>query len=274
MIDLHAHSTCSDGTLTPSALVELAASKGLSALALTDHDTVSGLVEASSECKRRGIRFVPGVELEVDYSGGEFHLLGLGLQESPDKIEVILTDLKKRRHRRNLGIVEKMRGDGVQVDLGAVAAFAGGDVLGRPHFAHFLVDRGIASTMQDAFDRFLGRDQRYYQAIEHLTVDECAEIVTSAGGRPVIAHPLTLGLSFAEFERRLVEWKEAGIQGIEAYHPNAQRSKCRKLESIALRAGLFVTAGSDFHGPHRKDRNLGYTAGGLQIEDRFLAGLD
>ncbi|HUX22708.1 MAG TPA: PHP domain-containing protein [Spirochaetia bacterium] len=274
MIDLHAHSTCSDGSLSPSALVELAASKGLSALALTDHDTVSGVAEASRECSRRGIQFVPGVELEVDYQGGEFHLLGLGLRKSPEKVEIILTDLKRRRHRRNLGIVEKMRGDGVEVDLNAVAAFAGGEVLGRPHFAHFLVDRGIASTIQDAFDRFLGRDQRYFLAIEHLTVDQCAQIIASAGGRTVIAHPLSLGLSLDGFERRLGEWKQAGVQGIEAYHPNAPLDTCRELESIAARAGMFVTAGSDFHGSHRKDRNLGYTAGGLEIADRFLAGLD
>lgn len=273
MIDLHAHSTRSDGTCSPTALVELAASKGLSALALTDHDTVSGVAEASAVCGRLGIRFIAGVELEVDYTGGEFHLLGLGLTEAPERIETTLQDLKKRRHRRNLGIVEKMRTDGVEVDLTTIAAFAGGDVLGRPHFARFLVERGIASTIQDAFDRFLARNQRYYLPIERLTVEQCAEIIRGAGGRTIIAHPLSLGLTLDDFESRLGTWKRAGVEGIEAYHSNASLKDCKELENIALRNGLLVTAGSDFHGLNRRDRVLGHTSGGIEIDDRFLAGI-
>jgi len=274
MIDLHSHSTCSDGTLSPTDLVELAAEIGLTALALTDHDTVSGVSEARAACERRGIRFIPGVELEVDFRGGEFHLLGLGLSAEPESIETTLKDLKRRRRRRNLGIVEKMRDDGVEVDFQTVAAYAGGEVVGRPHFARFLVDRGIATTVQDAFDRYLGRDQKYYLPIDRLTVNECAEIVRDAGGHPIIAHPLTIGFSLELFEERLDGWIADGVEGIEAFHSNASLPECRALEAIALRKGLFVTAGSDFHGSHRKDRSLGYTAEGIEIEDRFLDWLD
>ena len=270
MIDLHSHSTCSDGTLTPTELADLGAEIGLSALALTDHDTVSGVSEARVACEHHGIRFIAGVELEVDFRGGEFHLLGLGLSAEPDSIESTLNDLKRRRRRRNLGIVEKMRDDGVEVDLQTVSAFAGGEVVGRPHFARFLVDRGIATTVQDAFDRFLGRDQRYYLPIERLTVRECAQIVRDAGGHPVIAHPHTIGLPLELFEERLDGWIADGVEGIEAYHSNASLDACRALEAIALRRGLFVTAGSDFHGSHRKDRSLGYTSEGTEIDERFL----
>lgn len=270
MIDLHAHSTRSDGTYTPTALIELGARLGLRALALTDHDTVSGVSEARVAADRLGIRFIPGVELEVDHTGGEFHLLGLGLTALPELIEGDLREMKRRRERRNLGIIDKMRDDGVEVDLASVAAFAEGTVVGRPHFARFLVERGIADTLQDAFDRFLGHDQRYYLPIEHLTVEECAEVIRRSGGRTVIAHPLSLGISTEELERRLPQWKEAGIEGIEAYHTNAPLAVCRTLEEIARRHGLFVTAGSDFHGTIRPDRALGRTADGIEISERFL----
>jgi len=270
MIDLHTHSTCSDGSYTPTALVELASQLGLTALALTDHDTVSGVREASLAASRVGLRFVAGVELEVDYSGGEFHLLGLNLTGDPQSIEQDLREMRQRRHRRNEGIVKKMQKDGLQVDIDSVARFSHGPVLGRPHFARFLVHNGVAVSIQDAFDRFLGRDRKYYLPIERLTVEECSSIIRRAGGHVVIAHPLSLRLALPEIEARLDEWRDAGVDGIEAYHSNAPIEACRELEAIAERHGLFATAGSDFHGNSRADRLLGKTSGGIEIEDRFL----
>lgn len=273
MIDLHSHSTCSDGSCSPTELIELASRLGLRALALTDHDTVSGVREASLAARRLGLRFVAGVELEVEHSGGEFHLLGLGLTQAPELIEDELLGMKNRRHRRNLGIVDKMRHDGVDVDLESVAAFSRGSVIGRPHFARFLVHNGIARSLQDAFDRFLGHDKRYYLPIERPTLRECTALIHRAGGYAVVAHPLSLRITFEEIESRLPEWKRAGIDGIEAYHSNAPLTACRRFEEIAKRAGLFVTAGSDFHGAARPDRVLGRTSEGMEISQRFLTFL-
>lgn len=270
MIDLHTHSTASDGSYSPTALVDLAAQIGLEALALTDHDTVSGVAEAREACDRRGVRFFAGVELEVEFHKGTFHLLGLGLTEAPERVERMLRELKHRRHRRNLGIIGKMRDDGVEVDLAMVASFAGGEVLGRPHFARFLVSRGVARSVQDAFDRFLGREKKYYLPIEHLSVEESAGIVHRAGGKAIVAHPLTLGLELAEIEDLLPVWKERGIEGIEAFHSNAPLAFCEAVEKMARRNGLFVTAGSDFHGSVRPERKLGRTTGGREIDSRFL----
>lgn len=274
MIDLHVHSTASDGTCSPAGLASLAAETGLTALALTDHDTVSGVLEARRACSRLGIRLIPGIELEVESSRGDFHVLGLGLTEAPKRIEKTLQELKRRRHVRNLGIVKKMRDDGVEVDLGRVGTFSNGKVLGRPHFARFLVQQGVANSVQDAFDRYLGRNKRYYLPIEHLSVEECAGIIRSAGGRTVLAHPRTLGLTITELERQIPDWKERGIEGIEAFHPNAALDFCLALEELARRHGLLVSAGSDFHGLARTDRMLGHTAGGIEIDERFLEWLE
>lgn len=273
MVDLHSHSTASDGRLTPTELVALAESRRLSALALTDHDTVAGLSEAAEACAVRGIRFIPGIELEVESDSGEFHLLGLGLTQWATGWVAGLAELQGLREQRNRIIFEKMREGGIQGDFEEVRALASGGQVGRPHFARFLVNRGKVNTVQDAFVHFLGRGQLFYEKKAALPLERALALVHAGGGLAVLAHPFSLQLKLADLEEKLGEWKALGLDGIEAWHPGAQPRQCRRLEGIAARWNLKITAGSDFHGDNRPGRQLGLTAGGRPIDPQFAEDL-
>jgi len=273
MIDLHTHSTFSDGSLRPRELVRRAVREGLSALALTDHDTVAGTVEAREECARHGLEFIAGVELEATSTEGELHILGLDLQEPLDEVERALDATRRERTNRNVAILRLIRDDGVEAEMDEVEAFAGGNVVGRPHFAAFLVRRGIAATVQDAFDRFLGRGKPYYLPRRTLLPEEVVELIKTAGGRPIIAHPMTLGIPAERLGALLKRYRDIGIEGVEAYHSGAPLAACREIERIARDLGLRVTAGSDFHGDDRKGRRLGRAAEGMTIDDAYLSEL-
>ena len=273
MVDLHAHSTASDGRLTPTELVSLAASRHLSALALTDHDTVAGLDEAAQACADRGLRFVAGIELEVEIDSGEFHLLGLGFRQWQSGWIDGLKELQRLRDVRNRRMFDKMTEAGIVADYQEIVDIAEGGQVGRPHFARFLVNRGKVGTIQDAFTQFLGRGQLFFEKKTALPVKRAFELVHAGGGLAIVAHPMSLQLSFVDLERRLGEWQALGLDGLEAWHPGTEPRYCRRLEGLAARRGLKVTAGSDFHGDNRPDRKLGLTSGGRPIEAKFLEEL-
>ncbi|HOV38865.1 MAG TPA: PHP domain-containing protein [Spirochaetales bacterium] len=269
MTDLHTHSTASDGTLTPAQLIETAASLGLKALSLTDHDTVDGLEAGENESRKAGIQFIPGIEIEVKYSKGEFHLLGLGIWEWKGKFQEQLKTLQTDRYERNLSILAKMRSDGILADYEEIEALAQGKIVGRPHFARYLVLKGIASSIEDAFHRFISPGGPYYVRKKSLSLREAADLIHSAGGKAIIAHPLSLCLEWNQMEPAFRSYQDQGIDGIEAYHPNANLFECKRLQDIAERIGLLISAGSDFHGPHIPYRKLGRTTEEIWIEDTF-----
>jgi len=273
MVDLHSHSTASDGRLTPTELVDLAASRGLTALALTDHDTVAGLTEAAQACLAQGLRFVPGIELEVESDSGEFHLLGLGFGQWTTGWTSGLKELQDLREVRNQRILEKMKDAGIKADYAEIQDLAGGGQVGRPHFARFLVSRGKVKSIQDAFTHFLGRGQLFFEKKAALPVERAIALVHAGGALAVVAHPMSLQMNFAELEAKLGDWKDQGLDGIEAWHPGAEPRHCKRLEGLAHRWGLKITAGSDFHGDNRPDRRLGLTAGGRPIGPEFLEEL-
>ncbi|TVQ39365.1 MAG: PHP domain-containing protein [Spirochaetaceae bacterium] len=273
MVDLHTHSTASDGALSPGQLLAACHLNGIKTVALTDHDTIDGVDEAARAAQPYGIEVIAGIELEIDYSGpGAFHLLGLGMRGSSPELEALLEHILRLRNARNVYIVEQIRAAGIRVDIGDVGAFAGGDILARPHFARFLVDRGLARTIQDAFDRYLGDGRPFWQAKQAVGLPEAAAAIHSAGGKAVVAHPMTLYLSINAAAERFAQWKDQGLDGLEAYHAGARLNDCLRLEAVADTLGLMVSAGSDFHGPERIDRRLGHTADGIAIEDRFADG--
>jgi len=273
MVDLHSHSTASDGRLTPNALVDLAVSRGLRALALTDHDTVAGLDEAARACAISGIRFIPGVELEVESETGEFHLLGLGFSQWSGGWTDGLKVLQGLREARNRRIFAKMVEAGIRAEYDDILALADGGQVGRPHFARFLVNRGKVPTLQEAFNQFLGRGQLFYEKKAALPLDQAVSLIHSGGGLAIIAHPMSLQLGFPDLEVKLGEWKARGLDGLEAWHPGAEPRYCRRLEGLGVRWGLKISAGSDFHGENRPDRQLGLTSGGRPIEDSVLEEL-
>ncbi len=271
MVDLHTHSTRSDGTLTPTELVREARRLSIRVLALTDHDTIEGVPEALEEAARSGITLIPGIELEISFRPGVFHMLGLGLTDVGNAFSASLAELRQRRTERNLRMVEKLRDIGIPADYAEVSREAGGTVVGRPHFARYLVSIGAVKDIREAFYRYLGNGKEAYVPKPSLPVEEATALIHSVGGKAVIAHPMTLGLSLGGLDDALAEWKEQGLDGVEAYHSNAKWQECLKIERLAVKHGLLSTAGSDYHGPYRKDRALGHTAGGRLIEDRFAA---
>jgi predicted metal-dependent phosphoesterase TrpH len=274
MIDLHTHSSASDGSLSPAALIQEAARRGLSAIALTDHDTINGLEDAKNEAEKQGVRFIPGIEIEINWSrntsGGEFHLLGLGIRNPSPSFLAAVAELGRLREERNLEMVECMKELNIAVEYSDIEALSGGHSIGRPHFAAFLVQRNIVKNTDQAFKRYLGKGKAFYVPKAGMDFNRAVELIGESGGIPVLAHPLSLYVSWGSLPDLVKNLKERGLAGLEAWHPTAPARSCKRLEELALSLNLYVTAGSDFHGEPRPDRKLGLTAGGRKIEDRVL----
>lgn len=269
VIDLHTHTSASDGTYSPTQLVEEAARLHLKALAITDHDTIDGLAEGEKACKEKGISFIPGIEIEIDYEGGEFHLLGLGIQDWRGTFWKKLQSLQAQRLERNLVILSKMQADGIRVEYEEIKKLAGGDIVGRPHIAQYLVQKGIAYSIEDAFHRFISPGKPYYARKKAPSLRDGVDLIHSGRGKAILAHPATLYLGAQQVETTLRSYKDQGIDGIEAYHPRISIAEGVQWVHLADRLGLLVSAGSDFHGPSIPDRSLGRSSEGMWIEDAF-----
>ena len=273
MIDLHTHSTASDGSCAPDRLVALALEGGLSALALTDHDTLAGIEGARWAAAGTTLRLVPGVEIEIARESGEFHLLGLGLSGRRDGLEAALTKVRADRNTRNLRMIARLREAGFPVSMEELRELAGGEVISRAHLARLLVRKGVARSIDAAFSRFIGKGRDFYESRACLALSEACALIRACGGLPVVAHPLSLGLRGPALREELSSVKAAGVAGIEAWHPNHSVKDCRMLARMARVLGLAVTGGSDFHGEHMPQRRLGRTAGGREIPDELLDSL-
>jgi predicted metal-dependent phosphoesterase TrpH len=278
MIDLHTHSRASDGELSPSELILAARKRGLTAIALTDHDTIDGLEEAREEAIRQGVEFIPGIEFDINYEpfavGGEFHLLGLGLRSIGDGFRETLRELWRKREERNLRILERIEAElGIRVDYEEVRAISGGGILGRLHFATLLVNRRVVKNQEQAFSKYLGKGRPLYAPKERLGFARALDIIRNAGGIPVLAHPLSLYIAWGRLPDFIADLTAQGLAGIEAWHPTARVRSCRRLEALGRSLGLYITAGSDFHGDARPDRKLGFTAGDRPIEESFLEAI-
>ena len=270
MIDLHIHTLFSDGQYTPAEFIKKVADKNIEVIAITDHDTVDGLEEGEFEAKKYGITFVRGIELNIERPNCECHLLGLGLQEISPELKKIISSLQKSRNERNEQMISLMNAGGIEITMEDLQNEFSCHVLGRPHFAAWLEKHGIVKHRQDAFDKYLARGRPWFVERVGADLDDSIEAIYKSGGIPVLAHPLSLYLSWTKLEPVLQNFKERGIAGIEAFHPGARVTECLRLEEMARRNELFVTAGSDFHGEKvRADRHPGITCGGKKIENRF-----
>jgi predicted metal-dependent phosphoesterase TrpH len=296
MVDLHTHSTASDGALSPSALIREAARLKVSAIALTDHDSIKGLLYARNEAERQGIRLIPGIEIEINYPGrGQFHLLGLGISRPSPAFTRAVERLSRLRGDRNREILGRMREMGIEAGMEELEAIAGGQgdppssgpgegapallpetpapSVGRPHFAALLVRRGIVRNQEQAFARYLGLGKPLYVPKPGLDFDEAQALIRESAGLPVLAHPLSLYISWNRLPAFLEDLRNRGLAGIEAWHPAAKPQECRRLQTTARQLGLYVTAGSDFHGETRPGRRLGYSCGDHKIEDAVLEAI-
>ncbi|GHV36697.1 phosphatase [Spirochaetia bacterium] len=274
MVDLHTHSNASDGSLSPKELIQEAAKRGLSAIALTDHDTINGLEDARNEAAIQGIRFIPGIEIEITNKGpGEFHLLGLGITRPSPAFREAVAELSRLREARNREILDKMHEFSIEATYEEVLALSGGHSVGRPHFAALLVNRGLVKNREQAFSRYLGVGKPFYVTKAGLDFERAAALIRESGGIPVLAHPMSLYVAWGRLPDLIRDLKDKGLAGIEAWHPTAKVRACRRLEELGKELGLYITAGSDFHGEARPDRKLGITAGGRKIEDGALAAI-
>ena len=271
-VDLHTHTTTSDGTDSPARLVGAAAALGLSAVAITDHDTTQGLEEARKAAAQVGIELVEGVELSLEWRRGAMHLLVL-MMDDPDWLSSRLEEVRAGRVRRNLEIVERLRAQGVPVTIEQVRAEGGRGTIGRPHFASLLVKMGYVTDIPEAFVRYLGKGCPAYVHRYRLGPAEAIELAHRAGGVAILAHPLTLGVEGVELSVVLGELAAAGLDGMEAYYGAYGPGTRRTLAGLARRHGLIPSGGSDYHGRFKPETRLGVGRGDLEVPDEVLAEL-
>ncbi len=270
LVDLHMHSTASDGSRAPAAVVRAAKKASLAAIALTDHDSVAGLAEARAAGADLGVRVVNGVELSAVEGTTETHLLGLHLRDT-DVLDRALADLRDMRDRRGREIIERLNALGVMVGFEDVLAQAGPGVVGRPHVARAMIASGWATDARDAFDRYLGAGRPAYVAKEQLGMGDAIAMIHRAGGLAVLAHPGSGGT-----RERIEALHALGLDGIEVKHPSHSSSDTIRLRGLCEQFGLVMSGGSDWHGAADGPRTIGMMqvpADWLERQDAHLVAL-
>ena len=276
MIDLHVHSTCSDGQLAPRELALRARRLNLSALALTDHDTAEGCPALIEACEAEGIRGIAGVEISVDHGPGAFHLLGYFIDPAHGPLRSTLRWICAEREERNRKILKALRRLGLEMSMADVLAevCAGNVNVGRPHVAMAMVRKGYVADVGEAFGRYLAKGKPAYAARGKLGPEDAIRLVREAGGIPVLAHPYTLEESGAPALEGLVRcWANAGLQGIECHYPEHGPARTRRYLDLARRHDLLPTGGTDSHGAARPGVELGIGDGSFRVPDSVLEGL-
>ena len=274
MLDLHAHSNASDGSLTPTALVELGAAVGLTALALTDHDSVSGLAEAARAAAGTRLRLVPGIELSARMDGGTLHLVGLFVDPDHAAIRECLADVRRMREERNDRLVAKLAEAGMPVSLAEAARLSGGEIVGRPHFAAALIAKGYAADMGEVFGRILGRGGKAHVFKERRSPEACIASIRAAGGVPILAHPDQTNLEGQALDALVARLAGQGLAGIETICSAYTSQRIQDFTRLAARHGLVRSGGSDFHGAPKPDIRLGRGFGSLRVPDRLFEPLE
>ena len=267
-IDLHIHTTASDGTDSPAEVVRRASEMGLRAIAITDHDTVNGYAEAFSAGLDHGLEVVPGIEVSTKY-GVAVHILGYYIENLVPLLAGVVND----RDRRNEKVAALMAADGLPVTYDAMKQRFG-TVIGRPHFGELLIELGLASDMTDAFARFVGKGQRYYVPRTTIDIDSSVEAIVASGGVPVLAHPFQYKKNDAELRELIERCMDHGLRGMECRYSGYTPEQSGYLEALAEEYGLLKTGGSDYHGGHKPHIALGSGIdGNLDVPYEWLTQL-
>ena len=269
-IDLHVHSTHSDGTCTTKELVDLAIYKNLKAIALTDHDTTEGLEEIMAYAKDKNIEIVPGIELSTEYFGKDIHILGLYINPYNPKFREHLIAFQESRVNRNRKMCENLAEQGIDITYEELMERFKGAVVTRAHYARFLLDKGYVKSMKEAFERYVGDHCKAFVPREKIAPAQAVSLILEAGGIPVLAHPILYRLSDANLDKLVAELKEAGLMGIEAVYSTYAPSEERYVKRLAAKYDLLITGGSDFHGTNKKDIDLGNGRGHLFVPEELL----
>ena len=278
-IDLHVHSNASDGTLTPTEVVELAVTNHISVIALTDHDTLAGILEAQSAAlsatqKGHIIQVIPGAELSVSYGKKDIHILGLFVDPNNELLLQSLATARQKRDERNEKMAANLAAAGFDISIDKIRAVEGDAVLTRAHFAKYLVEHGYVKNNQDAFNRYLSSDSSYYVPREYLDPGEAIHLIQSAGGLAILAHPLLYKYSLAEVEQLVSVLTNQGLDGIEAIYSANIGFDEGHMRHLANKYGLVISGGSDFHGANKTGLDLGIGRGNLKIPYLVLEKLE
>ncbi len=273
MIDLHTHSDCSDGTLSPEELVAYAVEKGLRALALTDHDTTAGLFRARAAAKGTNLEIVSGIEFSTQYRGKDIHIVGLDIKETLPEFTEQLCRFRKSRDLRNDKMIAKMQAYGFDISREKMQTAFGETVWTRAHFARYLMDTGVVLEMKEAFDKYIGEGKPCFVPREHVTPEQAVHLIAGCGGIAVLAHPMLYRLPEEQMRELLGSLKKAGLAGIEAIYSTHSQREENLVRLLAKSYGLQISGGSDFHGDNKPAIDLGCGRGNLKIPYTVLANL-
>lgn len=272
-IDLHVHSSCSDGTFTPSELVAYAIKKGLKAIALTDHDTIDGIKEATEAARQTALTIIPGIELSTAYHGKDIHILGLNIDPENLTFQERLKTFQQERDLRNLRMIQKLQENGLHITEKDMAEKFPDSVWTRAHFARFLMDTRQVHTIPEAFNRYLGDHAPCFVPREKVSPFQAVTLIHEGGGKAILAHPLLYHLSPDALEELVTQLAHAGLDGIEAIYSSNKGMDEIHMRSLAKKHGLFFTGGSDFHGSNKPSIDLGCGQGNLKIPAFLLENL-
>ena len=269
-VDLHVHSNASDGTFSPSQVVELAKNAGLDAFALTDHDTTAGVPEALEKGRDLNIEVIPGIEVSSSFDGTEIHILGLFVNSDDPVLAAMLEKMRISRDRRNEKMLENLAADGISFTKEEICGDNPDTIITRAHIAHALVAKGICSGMDQAFKKYLQYGGRYCPQKEHLSPEEVVKTLISNGAFVALAHPFQYKFGDKKTEELIAHMADLGMKGLEVYHSSNNKLESMKLQEMAVRHNLLPTGGSDFHGGNKPDISIGTGRGGLRVSSLLL----
>ncbi len=270
-VDLHVHSNKSDGSKTPSELVDIALSKGLSAFALTDHDTTEGLAEAMEYAKDKDIEVIPGIELSSEYKGRDIHIVGLFIDPNNERFQKHLTDFKDSRVNRNNKMCQLLRDEaGMDISYEKLMEAYPGSVITRAHYARYMLDHGYVKSLPEAFERYIGDHCKYFVPREKITPEDAVKLILESGGVPVLAHPVLYKMGKEQLDILVARLKEAGLQAIEAIYSTYAPSDERDIKALAKKYNLAISGGSDYHGDAKPGLELGTGYGKLFVYEELL----
>jgi hypothetical protein len=273
-VDLHIHTTASDGVMSPSEIVRYAKAKGLQAIAITDHDTIEGLEEGLLEGERIDFEVIPGIEISAEHSPGSMHLLGFFLDIHHPLLNERLGYLQKARAERNPKIVDRLNRLGIELTYEEVLKASGGGQVGRPHFAQVLLEKNYVRSFQEAFERFLKKGAPAYVDKFRFKAKEAIHFINEAKGVAVLAHPNTLNMNgYSELENLILRLTEEGLRGIEVYYPEHSVLEVAQYKTLAERYGLLMTGGTDYHGIEKNGLDIGVGRGDMRLPYSIVEGL-
>lgn len=272
-VDLHVHSNKSDGSFTPSQLVDMAAAKGLCAFALTDHDTTAGLKEAVIAGLDKGIEVIPGIEFSTEYHGKDIHIVGLFIDEDAPVFQEQIHNFVNARVERNRTMCGRLSEAGIDISYEKLLEAFPGSVITRGHYARYLLEHGYVRSMPEAFDRYLGDHTRFFVPREKISPAQAVKLILDVKGIPVLAHPTLYHMGKKGLDQLVSELKESGLIGIEAIYSTHTPAQERQIRELAKRFGLLISGGSDFHGKNKPNLEIGTGYGKLFVPEDVLTAI-